>query len=176
MRRFRKDKDGQWWYHFGKKNPCRMKAQKAICRHCGKEFLQSPLKRKDGKPIEHCSRTCGVRASYARQEHPMAWRGENSRHWEGGRKKTGTGYMSIYSPGHPSIKVGARKYVLEHRLVMEKHLGRFLTEGEFVHHKNGVKDDNRIENLELWNRAHPWGQRAGEQAHCPTCTCFGGGA
>jgi len=60
------------------------------------------------------------------------------------------GYVSRYANGTKE---------LQHRYVMEQHLGRPLWADENVHHLNGQRDDNRIENLELWSKMQPAGQR-----------------
>lgn len=70
--------------------------------------------------------------------------GSNHAQWKGGRRLSG-GYVKIYSPQHPNCTT--HKTVLEHRLVMEKQLGRYLKQSEVVHHLNGIKHDNRPENL-----------------------------
>lgn len=66
-----------------------------------------------------------------------------------GRYLTSAGYVLLRMPDHPNAMKG---YVLEHRWVMEQKLGRSLLSSEVVHHINGVKDDNRPENLHLWSQ------------------------
>lgn len=62
--------------------------------------------------------------------------------------------------GHP--REAKSNYVFEHILVMEEKIGRYLEEKENIHHINGVRDDNRIENLELWVGPQPSGARASD--------------
>ncbi len=62
--------------------------------------------------------------------------------------KNGAGYILIHSPNHPHKNDNS--YFLEHRLVMEKYINRYLTKKEVVHHINEIRDDNRIENLMLF--------------------------
>lgn len=75
-------------------------------------------------------------------------RGKDCPNWKGGRTKTYHGYISISLRGHPYAHKQSGR-VLEHRLVMEQYLGRYLLPTEIIHHINGIRDDNRIENLRL---------------------------
>jgi hypothetical protein len=67
------------------------------------------------------------------------------------------GYVFITKMRHPNAQKSGRIY--EHTFIMSEHLGRPLMKGENVHHKNGIRNDNRIENLELWTKSQPAGQR-----------------
>lgn len=88
-------------------------------------------------------------SSIRRAELSAKTKGRRSGHWKGGRLFDSKGYVLIYSPNHPDAN--NRGYIQEHRLVMEEHLGRMLLHTEIVHHINGIKDDNRIENLALFS-------------------------
>lgn len=100
--------------------------------------------------------------------------GSASHHWKGGRWITAQGYAVVWAdPEHPfydsmSFQIGqtnGSRYFREHRIVMADHLGRPLMDHETVHHKNGIRDDNRINNLQLRVGAHGSGQRY-QCAHC----------
>jgi len=120
-----------------------------VCRcRCGTERAVDGAALRDGS-----SRSCGclvIKAARGRvgPKHP---------NWKGGRYKDPNGYIRILEPGH--LNANGRGYVLEHVLIISESLGRPLEKYEIVHHKNGVKDDNRIENLELWTTGHCPGQR-----------------
>lgn len=108
-----------------------------LCSTCGTLFYVTSL---SGLV---CSRECR--------------RGQLGPSWSGGRVHDAGGYVDIYMPEHP--RADKHCYIAEHVLVMEKHLGRYLKTGENIHHKNGVRDDNRLDNLELWISYQPKGQR-----------------
>jgi hypothetical protein len=80
---------------------------------------------------------------------------------EGKRRLTAFGYAFVWIKG---------KWRPEHRVIMEEKLGRAMLPGESVHHINGIRDDNRPENLELWVGGVRYGQRA-RDLRCPCCGC-----
>lgn len=84
--------------------------------------------------------------------------GAYNSNWKGGKTYHKKGYVMRHVPQHPRC-ANNHGYIFEHILVMEKKLGRYLFKNENIHHKNGIKNDNRLKNLELWSRAQPSGTR-----------------
>ena len=176
-----KCEDGQWWYYARHQ---RLRGELRVCEICGKAFPCLPIRK--ALRGRYCSRHCSGLSRALDPMHPIGKRGPSAAAWKGGRtqRQTGQGYMWVWQPDHPKTNGRKCKYVQEHRLVMEKMLGRYLKDDELVHHINGIKDDNRPENLELWIMGHPNGQRlqdlfedyrklyGGKRKHCPTCTCY----
>lgn len=132
------------------------------CRMCGTTFQG-----RNGRLCRPCTyRNQGGTCECGAVIHPKAQMcrscrskkdGPANAHWKGGRFLR-AGYVQLWCPEpHPRYK---GRYVPEHTLVMERMLGRYLLSGESVHHRNGVRHDNRPENLELWVKSQPAGQRA----------------
>lgn len=107
--------------------------KKAPCKHCGK--------------ISYARGLCYLH--YERQKDGRKMLGP----------KRGTTGPIVTPQGYRAQHIGGGKYKLEHRIVMERLLGRPLYSHETVHHINGVRADNSPENLELWSSSHPPGQR-----------------
>ncbi|HKR57166.1 MAG TPA: HNH endonuclease, partial [Gemmatimonadales bacterium] len=103
------------------------------------EMMQWPLRR-----VERLIRELQI------PTHPRGrFRGSHDARWKGGRIVDQDGYVLLWTPGHPHPRKHTQ-YVLEHRLVMESLLGRYLRPSEVVHHRNKQRGDNRPENLQLF--------------------------
>ncbi len=96
--------------------------------------------------LKHCA-PCTVRSRLRKMHVQLRGkaRGNLHPHWKGGRKKDGAGYIRVYAPDHP--RAYGKAYVFEHILVWENTHKQYVPEGYLIHHLNGIKDDNRPENL-----------------------------
>lgn len=111
-----------------------------LCDVCGEVFY-TPL---------ITSRDCSIKCTRSRT-------GSDAPCWKGGRYVGKGGYLFVHKPTHPSSNYNG--YIQEHRFVMEQILKRPLKSFENVHHKNGIRSDNRPSNLELWTKPQTIGQR-----------------
>jgi len=157
--------DGGWWYSTGVKTPTRYRVNVLSCKRCSRLFLSSNS-RNSAKTNNFCTKICAGKWAYTNCYSPATARGKDNVRWKGG-EIVRRGYAYVYNPDHPSLENSTGKYVRRCRLVMEKELGRELEDWEQVHHKNGVRDDDRPENLETWILSHP----AGYREYCSKCNC-----
>lgn len=105
----------------------------SICAHCGNTFrIKNPY---------NTNKYCGNPCRYAHKV------GEHGPHWKGGQPVTGNGYVREYCPDHPYADPDG--YVLQHRLVVERSIGRVLDPKEQVHHRDQNKQNNELPNLEV---------------------------
>lgn len=142
------------------------KAPQQLCRVCSGKIA---IQRDEFRNASHaddcqCQRCKASQGLLVRSDSPT---------WKGGRRKHKSGYVYVMVDEDDPMRcmAGRDPYVFEHRLVLARHLGRPLTPIETVHHRNGDRLDNRLENLELWAINHSNGQRV-EEYHCPGCRCF----
>lgn len=126
---------GQDCYHDFNRGRSRIRSKNEMtCCTCGISFFRSPYAAKEKN---YCSKKCSGKG---RESLPIGTL----------RQREEGGYVYIRTE---------RGWESHHRVVMREHVGRDLHDEETVHHRNGVKADNRLENLELWSSKHPKGQR-----------------
>jgi len=126
------------------------------CKQCGKKKWQKYWRAfcyRRGKKVikKFCDMRCWLK--WIKVNAP---KGENHPTWKGGIRRNHGGYTFVGQEGHMKA---------QHRVIMEKYLGRKLLKNELVHHKNGIKSDNHISNLEVvLNNAHRGNVK------CPYCS------
>ncbi len=149
-------------YNYGMANPNQRTGRIIVCP-CGNEKYKRPCLIKN---VNYCSRDCFNKYKNWEpwnkgKKFPNPWldkykykkgnvSGRRGNNWRGGRRINKDGYVSIWNPKHPNSTKQGR--ILEHRLVIEKHIGRMLDSDEVVHHVDFDKTNNSINNLYLTTR------------------------
>jgi len=149
------------------------------CEVCGKSFSVPPSKAR----VTTCSKECGAIIRSKRAERPVPClscgtmfmavpSSKKPQYCTSACREEARGNPvpvphsqlgAIYNDqGYATIKID-NATVLEHRHIMSQHIGRPLERVETVHHKNGDRADNRLENLELWSKGHPTGCRVSDK-------------
>lgn len=153
----RKSAKKAYWANPSKARQDKRKIPK-VCEVCGVEYLAR------SQTTRACTRSCSARLAHMEgRANRLGGPGAANPTWKGGRKTNAQGYVLVWvPPGTPGR--GKNAYMMEHRLVMQEKIGRPLEAWEIVHHRNGVKDDNRPANLEIVTRARHAGV-----VICPHC-------
>jgi len=105
------------------------------CKECNNIFFSYLVNIKNGRGL-YCSKECINKY-------------KNNPNWKGGEVDSGYGYLMVLQKDHPYRN--NRDYVMKHRIIVEKYIGRYLKSNEVVHHVNKNKKDNRIKNLMVFN-------------------------
>ena len=130
---------------------CRLKTKSFCSKICANNFKKGKRVscNTEFKKGEHRSPKTefkkGIKHTEKWKENMRGKTGEKSISWKGGKRITKSGYVYIYKPKHPFTTTN--KTVFEHRLIVEKQIGRYLLPEETTHHLNEIRDDNRPENL-----------------------------
>lgn len=126
-----------------------------LCRcECGTEIIRSGGVLRAGR-VKSCGCLLREKIRDWRRNNNHLNKGASHPNWKGGKRTSPFGYTQIRQIRNATDDGG---YKFEHIIVMEEYLGRKLFPGETIHHKNGVRNDNRLENLELKASNHGQGQ------------------